>query len=63
MMGPFSSRREDPKAPFQMPREPRPKGAQKGVTKRDNGRPSEFTNGRIPNRRIARGGSRLSRGW
>lgn len=53
-MGLFS-RREDPKAPFQMPREPRPKGAQKGVTKRDNGRKSPYGNARNYDKNASRG--------
>ena len=39
-------RRENPKQPSEKPRDPRPKGAQKGVAKRDNGRRSNFTNAR-----------------
>lgn len=51
-------RREDPRAPSENPRDPRPKGAQKGVAKRDNGRPSDYSNARVPGRRkTRRGGS------
>lgn len=39
-------KRESPQGPFKKPREPRPKGAQKGVAKRDNGRRSGFTGAR-----------------
>ena len=42
------ARREDPGQPFKTPRVPRPKGAQKGVTRRDNGRRSQGTNARVP---------------
>jgi hypothetical protein len=41
-------RREDVRAPFESPRDPRPEGAQKGVAKRDNGRSSRFANARVP---------------
>lgn len=57
-MGLFS-KREDPTAPFSMPREPRPKGAQKGVTKRDNGRRSQHTNARNSDGKPVR----ITRGW
>lgn len=44
------SKREDPKRPSQQPRDPRPKGGQRGVTRRDNGRPSSYEKARNPDR-------------
>ena len=56
-------KREDPREPSRNPRDPRPKGAQRGVTKRDNGRPSEFTNARVVSRDALKRQVRLTRGW
>lgn len=39
---------KDWREPSHNPRDPRPKGAQKGVAKRDNGRKSSFSNARPP---------------
>ena len=52
-------KREDPKAPFKNPRDQRPKGAQKGVTWRDNGKRSQGTNARVPDGKRVR----ITRGW
>jgi hypothetical protein len=49
------ARREDSKNPFKTPREPRPKGAQRGVAKRDNGRTSPFGGARNYDKNASKG--------
>ena len=48
-------KREDPYGPIKNPRDPRPKGAQRGVARRDNGRPSRYSNARNYDKNASRG--------
>jgi hypothetical protein len=49
------SKREDPRNPSENPRDPRPKGAQKGVARRDNGRTSPFKGARNYDKNAGKG--------